>query len=129
MREFCILPIILAMVVCKIIYEICNVTKESVSGVYVASCGGVYVNRLKQIGVEHFTIPDVSSKSPKDVVEIIHELAKIVRERHINIIQCHHRMAVLFARMIHANAQIVYVNHTTYLIGQNLLIGLCMTFQ
>lgn len=98
----------------KIIYEICNVTKESVSGVYVASCGGVYVNRLKQIGVEHFTIPDVSSKSPKDVVEIIHELAKIVRERHINIIQCHHRMAVLFARMIHANAQIVYVNHTTY---------------
>ena len=115
MREFCILPIILAMVVCKkLSTKFATLTKESVSGVYVASCGGVYVNRLKQIGVEHFTIPDVSSKSPKDVVEIIHELAKIVRERHINIIQCHHRMAVLFARMIHANAQIVYVNHTTY---------------
>lgn len=98
----------------KIIYEICDTTKENVSGVYVASCGGVYVDRLKQIGIEHFTIPDVSSKNPKDIIEIIHDLKKIIRERRINIIQCHHRMAVLFARMIHANAQIVYVNHTTY---------------
>ena len=98
----------------KIIYELCDATKEEVDSVYVASSGGVYVDRLREIGVKHFEIPDVSSTNPRDVLTIISKLSRIVRDRHINVIQCHHRMAVLFARFIHCNAKIIYINHTTY---------------
>lgn len=98
----------------KIIYELCDTTRQSLSNVCVASSGGVYVDRLGKIGIQHYEIPDVSSKNPKDIVSIIRILSRIVREQNINVIQCHHRMAVLFARMLHTDAHIIYVNHTTY---------------
>lgn len=98
----------------KIIYELCDTTRQSLADVCVASSGGVYVDRLRNIGIQHYEIPDVSSKNPKDIISIIRILSKIVRERNINVIQCHHRMAVLFAKTLHTDAHIIYVNHTTY---------------
>ena len=98
----------------KIIYQLCEGTKDSFDKVVVASCGGVYVHRLQNIGVDHYTIPDVSTKSPREIMQIIKVLDKVIEENNINVIQCHHRMALLFAKRYKNKVKIIYNNHTTY---------------
>lgn len=98
----------------KIIFQLCNGTKDSFDKVIVASTGGVYVQRLKEIGIDHFQIPDVSSKNPKDVIQIIRTLDRLIKKYNINIIHCHHRMAVLFAKFFSGKVKIIYNNHTIY---------------
>lgn len=98
----------------KIIFQLCNGTKDSFDKVIVASTGGVYVQRLKEIGIDHFQIPDVSSKNPKDVIQIIWTLDRLIKKYNINIIHCHHRMAVLFAKFFSGKVKIIYNNHTIY---------------
>ena len=98
----------------KIIYEICNATKEEFGTILVASTGGEYVKRLNKIGVKHITIPDLSSKNPSEIIKIYKTLKKVVKENEINLIHCHHRMAVPFARMIVGKESVIYNNHTIY---------------
>lgn len=98
----------------KIIYQLCEGTKDSFSKVVVASTGGVYVQRLKEIGVDHYTIPDVSTKNPVELLQIVKVLDKVIAENDINVIQCHHRMAVLFAKRYKRKVKLIYNNHTTY---------------
>jgi len=98
----------------KIIYQLSEGTKEAFSKVVVASSGGVYVQRLQEIGVDHYTIPDVSTKKISEIIQIIKTLDKIIIENKINVIQCHHRMAVLFAKRYKDKVKIIFNNHTTY---------------
>lgn len=98
----------------KIIYQLCYGTKDSFRKVVVASRGGIYVDRLKEIGIEHIQIPDVSTKNPREVVKLISILSRIVNTYNINVIHCHHRMAVLFAKHFRGKVRIIYNNHTIY---------------
>lgn len=98
----------------KIIYQLCEGTKNSFSKVVVASCGGVYVQRLQDIGVDHYTIPDVSTKKLSEIRQIMKVLDRVIEENNINVIQCHHRMALLFAKRYKNRVKIIYNNHTTY---------------
>lgn len=98
----------------KIIYQLCGISKDIFSDVKVASAGGVYVERLNSIGVIHYKIPDLSTKKLNERIEIIEFIKKIVREKDINVIHCHHRMAVLYAKLANTKAAIVYNNHTIY---------------
>lgn len=98
----------------KIIYQLCDATRDSFKNIKVASTGGVYVDRLKGIGIEHYDIPDLSTKNPINMLKIVRILTKIVKENHINVIHCHHRMAVFYAKLIPVKVKIVYNNHTIY---------------
>lgn len=98
----------------KIIYQLCDATKNEMKNVKVASCGGVYVERLNDIGIEHYVIPDLSTKNPLEMIKIIRKLTKIVKDNRINVIHCHHRMAVLYAKLIPVKVKIIYNNHTIY---------------
>lgn len=98
----------------KIIYQLCLASKELLHDIRVSSSGGVYVNKLNEIGIEHTVIPDLSSKSIADIISILKILTGIVKTYHINVIHCHHRMAVFYARLIPARVKIIYNNHTNY---------------
>lgn len=98
----------------KIIYQLCKVSKGVLSSVRVASAGGVYVNELNSLGVEHIMLPDLSSKNPFDIMSIIIGLKRIIDECNINIIHCHHRMAVFYAKLLVSEEKIVYGNHVVY---------------
>lgn len=98
----------------KIIYELCSVTQKEFEYISVASCGGVYVDKFTRIGIEHYQIPDLSTKKINEIIKIVHVLKKIIYEKKINIIHCHHRMAVFYAKMLGTNLKIVYNNHTIY---------------
>lgn len=98
----------------KIIYQLCNLTSSKFNKVVVASAGGVYVERLNEIGVEHINLPDLSTKNIIEILKIIRTIKRIVRDYNIKIIHCHHRMAVLFSKCICSDVIIIYNNHTIY---------------
>lgn len=98
----------------KIIYQLCLGTKDRFDKVIVASIGGVYVERLKKIGIEHITIPDIVEKNPFQVLKILLIIKKIVNDNRINVIHCHHRMAVFYAKLVGGKVKIIYNNHTIY---------------
>jgi len=100
----------------KIIYQLCKLTKSNFEKIKVASAGGIYVEKLLNLDVEHFLIPDLSTKNFKEVVKIIKILNTIVKSNSINVIHCHHRMAVFYAKIISKfqNIKIIYNNHTIY---------------
>lgn len=98
----------------KIVYQICQVTKDEVGCVCAASIGGIYADKLENLGVKHYIIPDLSSAKLSDIIKTFTILKKIVKENKINIIHCHHRMAVLYAKILLPNDKIIYNNHTIY---------------
>ncbi|MGG5317327.1 glycosyltransferase [Enterococcus sp. AZ072] len=98
----------------KIIYQLCNITKKHFSEIITVSSGGVYVDRINKLGIEHVTIPDLSTKNIKEILSIIQILKKTIKKNDINVIHCHHRMGVLFAKLASPHTRIVYNNHTIY---------------
>ena len=98
----------------KIIYELCDGTKEEFEKVVVASTGGYYADKIENLGIEHVIIPDLSTKNIKNIIKLKNILSKIVNENKINVIHCHHRMAVFYAKLWFNNLKIIYNNHTIY---------------
>lgn len=98
----------------KIIYEICAGTQQAFDRIVVASSGGEYADKVEKIGVQHVIIPDLSTKNICDICRLKHTLTRIVKENSISLIHCHHRMAVLYAKLWFNGVTIVYNNHTIY---------------
>lgn len=98
----------------KIIYQLCKITDKQFSEVVVASSGGIYAERINDLGIEHIQIPDLSTKKINQVLAIIKILKATIKKNDINVVHCHHRMAVLFVKLTCQNVRIVYNNHTMY---------------
>ncbi|MCM1044069.1 MAG: glycosyltransferase family 4 protein [Candidatus Gastranaerophilales bacterium] len=98
----------------KIVYQLCMGTKDKFQEVVVVSGGGAFAERLQENGVQHYIIPDLSTKNPVEIYKIIKEIKHIVKKHNINMIHCHHRMAVLFAKIACHGIKIIYNNHTIY---------------
>lgn len=98
----------------KIVYQLSKLANSSFRTVEVVSSGGEYADKIINEGIMHYTIPDLSSKNPVDMVKILKILTKLVKDNNINIIHCHHRMAVFYAKLIPGKHIIIYNNHTIY---------------
>ena len=98
----------------KIIYELCEGTRYSFDKIIVASTGGLYSQKIETLGINHIVIPDLSTKKIKEIAKLKKILNKIVNDNKINVIHCHHRMAVFYAKLWFGNLKIIYNNHTIY---------------
>lgn len=83
----------------NVVLQLCEILKEEVNNVVVCSCGGVNVQRLNDLNVKHYEIPDIENKSVKNIISVIKKIRKIVKSENINIIHSHHRMAAMYARI------------------------------
>ena len=52
----------------NVVLQLCEVFKPKVNKIVVCSCGGVNVEKLTEMGIRHYQIPDISSK--KDMFKI-----------------------------------------------------------
>ena len=52
----------------NVVLQLCEVFKPKVNKIVVCSCGGVNVEKLTEMGIRHYQIPDISSK--KDIFKI-----------------------------------------------------------
>lgn len=100
----------------RVILQMCKILKDRVNKIYVCSSGGDSVKQLEQLGIEHITISDIESKSPVKILKNLNSLKKIVKEKQIDIIHSHHRMAAFFVRLSgFAKSKVHFINvHNTF---------------
>lgn len=96
----------------KVIYQLCKIQNNKFEKIIVASTGGVYENQIQELGIKHYKIDDISDT--KKILKNYLMLKKIIKDNQINVIHCHHRMAVFYAKLIGNNIKIIYNNHTIY---------------
>lgn len=94
----------------NVILQLCEILKSKVNKIVVCSCGGINVKKLNEMGIHHYTIPDISGKKPKDMLQIYQTLRRIIRDENITVIHSHHRMAALYARFVDPKAVITIAN-------------------
>lgn len=85
---------------------------------YVASQGGRMEHLLTNLGVKHFTLP-LKSKNPITIIKNAYKLAKIIREKGINIIHARSRAPAWSAYIAAQKTGIHYLTtfHGTYGLG------------
>ena len=93
----------------KIVYQLCA---DINTNNYIASSGGFLAKKLKT--ATHYTIPDLDSKNPIDIIKTIYILKKILKKEHINLIHSHHRMGAFYARIIGKNIPKIYTAHNVF---------------
>lgn len=101
----------------KIIYQLAKGSKERGADVCVVSSGGIYEEKLKELGIKHYQIYDLECKNPKIMLQTLKKILKIVRKEKIDIIHTHHRMAALygwFIKKIFSHIKLVYTAHNVF---------------
>ncbi len=100
----------------NVVLQLCKILKPKVKNIVVCSCGGVNVQRLKEMGICHYDIPDMENKSPLTIIKIALRVARILRKERITVVHTHHRMAAMYARVLSAIKRFVFMNtsHNTF---------------
>lgn len=99
----------------NVVLQLCEILKPQVHNIVVCSCGGVNEKKLDEMGIKHYSVPDITIKNPITVIKIVTELKKIIRQEKITVIHSHHRMAAFYARVV-ANSNIIQIvnAHNTF---------------
>lgn len=84
----------------NVVLQLCEILNGRVNKIIVCSSGGVHEKVLKDMGITHYTIPDIASKKIGDMVKIYLSLKRIIKEENITVIHSHHRMAAFYAELI-----------------------------
>lgn len=101
----------------KIVYQLAVDQKKRGNYVAVASCGGSYVNSLRKMRIGHYHVTDLECKNPVVMLKTFYKLSKLVREKNIQIIHSHHRMAALYATFLqwrYPKVKLVYTAHNVF---------------
>ena len=100
----------------NVVLQLCEIFRSLVNTIVVCSCGGVNVERLKSMGIKHYTIPDIERKSPATIVQTAKMIRQIVKKENITVIHTHHRMAAFYIRLMGLDKKCVFINtsHNTF---------------
>ena len=93
----------------NVVLQLCKIFSPRVNKVIVCSCGGVHVATLEKMGINHYEIPDMESKSPRTILTILKTLKRIIREENITVVHTHHRMAAFYTRLLY-NGRFTFFN-------------------
>lgn len=100
----------------NVVLQLCEMMKPLVNKVVVCSCGGVNVNVLGKMGIKHYEIPDIESKSVKTVMSVSKRLLDIIKAENITAIHTHHRMAAFYVSLLGLYKKYCFINtaHNTF---------------
>lgn len=100
----------------NVVLQLCNIFKPLVNNIVICSCGGENVKCLEAMGIRHYTIPDIESRSPAVILEVVKKLCRIVRAENITIIHTHHRMAAFYVTVLRLYKKCGFINtsHNTF---------------
>lgn len=83
----------------NVVLQLCEIFSEKVNKIVVCSSGGVHEKKLRKMGIKHYTIPDIASKRPRDMVGCYKKIESVIKEEQITIVHSHHRMAAFYAEL------------------------------
>lgn len=99
----------------NVVIQLCEILQPTVNKIVVCSSGGINVEKLQQMHIKHYNIPDITDKSLITVLRICSEIRKIIREEKITVIHSHHRMAALYAEILAPKTVVRVANaHNTF---------------
>lgn len=100
----------------NVVLQLCEIFKPLVNKIVVCSCGGVNVEKLNEVGIRHYGIPDIEKKSPETIMKVSKELRKIVSTEKITVIHTHHRMAAFYVTLLGLYKKCCFINtsHNTF---------------
>lgn len=84
----------------KVVLELCSLNRKQDYQMVVASSGGPNVDKLRKYGVKHYSIPDIASKNPFDMLKCFFSIFHIIIKENVQIVHSHHRMAAFYARLL-----------------------------
>ena len=84
----------------NVVLQMCETLKPLVNKIVVCSSGGVHTVYLKEMGIKHYNIPDISEKSIYNTLTILKTVHKIIKLENITIVHTHHRMAAFYTYML-----------------------------
>lgn len=99
----------------NVVLQLCEIMKSD-NKIIVCSCGGINVQRLSEMNIKHYTIPDIENKNPRAMIKILKTLLKVIRNENIDIIHTHHRMAAFYTRIAKSIEKFTFINtaHNTF---------------
>lgn len=99
----------------NVVLQLCEILSGKVNKIVVCSSGGVHEDKLSRMGIKHYTIPDIASKSPGDVIGCYSKIKSIIKREQITIVHSHHRMAAFYAELAAPKKVIKIANaHNTF---------------
>lgn len=100
----------------NVILQLCEIFKPLVNKIVVCSCGGVNEANLKDMGIKHYTIPDIEKKSPSVFRKVRKTLKEIFRTENITVVHTHHRMAAFYTQLLGIKKKVTMINtsHSTF---------------
>lgn len=100
----------------NVVLQLCEIFKPLVNSIVVCSCGGVNVEKLDEMGIKHYSIPDIENKSISTMFAVCNTIKTIVKEEKITIIHTHHRMAAFYVSLLGLYRKCKFINtsHNTF---------------
>lgn len=100
----------------NVVLQLCEIFNPLVNKIVVCSCGGVNLEKLSNMRIRHYEIPDIESKSPLTMLAVIKAVLKIVKLEKITVIHTHHRMAAFYVSLLRLHKKCAYLNtsHNTF---------------
>lgn len=100
----------------NVVLQLCEIFKPLVNSIVVCSCGGVNVEKLNEMGINHYLIPDIENKSISTLITVSNTVRSIVKDERITIIHTHHRMAAFYVSLLGLYKKYKFLNtsHNTF---------------
>lgn len=94
----------------NVVLQLCQIFKPLVNNIVVCSCGGVNVEKLNDMGIKHYEIPDIENKDPKSVLNTFRLVRSIIKKENITVIHTHHRMAAFYVSKMRLDRKCLFIN-------------------
>ena len=100
----------------NVILKLCKAAQEAGHQVVVCSNGGVNVEQLRELGITHYHIPDITNKNPLVMFRVLCQLKRIIRKENIGIVHTHHRMAAFYVQLVRKRRHLPVIStvHNTF---------------
>ena len=99
----------------NVVLQLCEIFSDKVKNIVVCSSGGVHEKKLRDMGIKHYTIPDIASKNPIDMLKCYLLIKSVIKEEQISIVHSHHRMGAFYAELSAPKGVIKIANsHNTF---------------
>ena len=99
----------------NVVLQLCEILSKKVNMIAVCSSGGVHEEKLQEMGIKHYMIPDIASKKPMDMLKSCRSIKNIIDKEQITIVHSHHRMAAFYAELVAPKSVVKVANaHNTF---------------
>ncbi len=99
----------------NVVIQLCEILSKKINKIVVCSSGGVHEEKLQEMGIKHYLIPDIASKNPMDMLKSCRSIKSIIDKEQITIVHSHHRMAAFYAELVAPKSVVKVANaHNTF---------------